>query len=57
MLIRHTTLAAALALASIGPANVEGLRPLRGQAIDLGAVSGVASPLLKPRRPCGNSSV
>ena len=41
------TLAAALALA-IGPANVEEL-PLRGQVIDLGDLSGVASSLLKPR--------
>jgi len=41
MTIRQTTLAAALALASIGPAHAEGLRPLQGQVIDLGEVSGV----------------
>jgi hypothetical protein len=41
MTIRQTTLAAALALASIGPAHAEGLRPLQGQVIDLGDVSGV----------------
>src|ERR1700730_4672256 len=42
MTIRHTTLAAALALAFIGPAHAEGLKPLQGQVIDLGDVSGVA---------------
>jgi len=42
MTIRQTTLAAALALASIGPAHAEGLKPLHGQVIDLGDVSGVA---------------
>ena len=42
MTIRHTTLAAALALASIGPAQAKGLKPLQGQVIDLGDVSGVA---------------
>src|ERR1700730_8785744 len=42
MTIRQTTLAAALALASIGPAQAEGLKPLQGQVIDLGDVSGVA---------------
>jgi hypothetical protein len=47
MTIRQTTLAAALALASIGPAHAEGLKPLQGQVVDLG--DGVASPLLKPR--------
>jgi hypothetical protein len=49
MMIRQTTLAAAFALAAIGPAHAEGLKPLQGQVIDLGDVSGVASPLLKPR--------
>ena len=48
MTIRHTTLAAALALAAIGAAHAEGLKSLHGQVIDLGDVSGVASPLLKP---------
>jgi len=42
------TLAAALALA-IGPANVEELKPLRGQVIDLGDLSGIASSLFKLR--------
>jgi hypothetical protein len=41
MTIRQTTLATALALASIGPAHAEGLKPLQGQVIDLGDVSGV----------------
>ena len=40
--IHKTTLAAALALASIGPAHAEGLKPLQGEVIDLGDVSGVA---------------
>ena len=34
--------AAALALATIGPAHLEGLKPLQGRVIDLGDVSGVA---------------
>jgi hypothetical protein len=42
MTIRQTTIAAALALAAIGPAHTEGLKPLQGQVIDLGDVSGVA---------------
>ena len=42
MTIRQTTLAAAFALAAIGPAHAEGLKPLEGQVIDLGDVSGVA---------------
>jgi non-ribosomal peptide synthetase component F len=42
MTIRQTTLAAAFALAAIGPAHAEGLTPLQGQLIDLGDVSGVA---------------
>ena len=42
MTIRLNTLAAALALASIGPAHAEGLKPLQGQVIDLGDVSAVA---------------
>ena len=42
MTIRRTTLAAAFALAAIGPAQAEGLKPLQGQVIDLGDVSGVA---------------
>jgi hypothetical protein len=42
MTIRQTALAAAFALASIGPARAEGLKPLQGQVVDLGDVSGVA---------------
>ncbi len=42
MTIRQTTLAAAFALAAIGPAHAERLKPLQGQVIDLGDVSGVA---------------
>src|ERR1700730_4379904 len=42
MTIRQTTLAAAFALAAIGPAHAEGLKPPQGQVIDLGDVSGVA---------------
>ncbi|MGB8901398.1 MAG: hypothetical protein WCC90_20130 [Methylocella sp.] len=47
MTIRQTTIAAALiaaalALAAIGPAHTEGLKPLQGQVVDLGDVSGVA---------------
>jgi hypothetical protein len=49
MTIRHTILAGTFALAAIGPAHAEGLKPLQGQVIDLGDLPGVASPLLKPR--------
>jgi hypothetical protein len=42
MTIRQTTLAAAFALAAIGPAHAEGLKPLRGQVIDVGDMSAVA---------------
>jgi hypothetical protein len=42
MTVRQTTLAAALALASIGPARAEELKPLQGQVIDLGDLSAVA---------------
>ena len=42
MNIKQTTLAAALALLSAGPAHAEGLKPFQGRAIDLGDVSGVA---------------
>ncbi len=35
-------MAAALALAVVGPIQAEGLKPIQGQGIDLGAVSGVA---------------
>jgi predicted aconitase len=42
MNIKQTTLAAALALVSAGPAHAEGLKPFQGKVIDLGDVSGVA---------------
>jgi hypothetical protein len=42
MNIKQTALAAALALAAIGSAHAEGLKPLQGEIIDLGDVSGVA---------------
>ena len=42
MSIRHTILAATLALPFVGPASAEGLQPVQAQGIDLGAVSGVA---------------
>ena len=42
MTIKQTALAAALALSSLGPAYVDGLRPFQGRVIDLGDVSGVA---------------
>jgi hypothetical protein len=42
MTIHQTALAAAFALAAIGPAQAEGLKPLQGEVIDLGDVSGVA---------------
>jgi hypothetical protein len=42
MNIKQTTLAAALAMLSIGPAHAEGLKPFQGRVIDLGDVSGVA---------------
>jgi non-ribosomal peptide synthetase component F len=40
MTIRQTTLAAAFALAAIGPAHAEGLKPLQGQVIGLGERDG-----------------
>ena len=42
MNVRHAVLAAALALAFVSPVQAEGLKPIQGQNIDLGAVSGVA---------------
>jgi hypothetical protein len=42
MTIRQTNFAAAFALAAIGPAHAEGLKPLQGRVIDLGDVSAVA---------------
>lgn len=53
MTIRHTILAAALALAVAGSASAEVLRPVQArdidaQGIDLGAVSGVAYYTVEP---------
>jgi hypothetical protein len=42
MTIRRTVLAAALAFASVGAAQADGLRPIEAGSIDLGAVSGIA---------------
>jgi hypothetical protein len=43
MAIRNTLLAAtAVAAATVGAAQAEGLRPIAAQGIDLGAVAGVA---------------
>ena len=39
---RNIFLAAALALASIGVAHADGLRPIEGRSIDLGTMTGVA---------------
>ena len=41
MVIRHTALAATLALTGIASAHADELRPLDGRFIDLGTVSGV----------------
>ena len=42
MTIRRTILAAAFALAFVGAAHADGLRPIEGRSIDLGEVSGIA---------------
>jgi hypothetical protein len=42
MSFRSTLFAAAFALASLGAAHAEGLRPIEAASIDLGEVSGVA---------------
>jgi hypothetical protein len=42
MSIRSTFVAAALALASLGAAHADGLRPIDAKSVDLGEVSGVA---------------
>lgn len=39
---RNIFLAAALALASVGAAHADGLRPIQGQSIDLGTMTGIA---------------
>ena len=48
MSIRSTLLAAAFTLASFGAAHANGLRPIEGQSIDLGDVSGVAYYTVEP---------
>jgi hypothetical protein len=48
MSIRSTLLAAALTLASLGGAHANGLRPIEGQDINLGDVSGVAYYTVEP---------
>ena len=48
MSIRSTLLAAAFTLASLGAAHANGLRPIEGQSIDLGDVSGVAYYTVEP---------
>jgi hypothetical protein len=48
MSIRSTLLAAALTLASLGGAHANGLRPIEGQSINLGDVSGVAYYTVEP---------
>lgn len=42
MSVRTTLLAATAALATLGAAHAEGLRPVQAKSIDLGGVSGVA---------------
>jgi hypothetical protein len=42
MSIRSTLLASAFAIASLGAAHANGLRPIEGQSIQFGDVSGVA---------------
>jgi hypothetical protein len=43
MSIRNTLFTTAFALASLGAARADGLRPIEAQSIDLGDVSGVAT--------------
>lgn len=42
MTMRRTIIAAALALTAAGAAHADGLRPIQGQSIDLGSMSGAA---------------
>jgi hypothetical protein len=42
MSIRSTLLAAAFALAAVGPAHADGVRPVEARSIELGEVAGVA---------------
>ncbi|WP_229187334.1 hypothetical protein [Bradyrhizobium oropedii] len=48
MSIRSTILAAAFTLASLGAAHAGGLKPIEGQSIHLGDVSGVAYYTVEP---------
>jgi hypothetical protein len=48
MSIRSTLFAAAFTLASLGTGYANGLRPIEGQSIDLGDVSGVAYYTVEP---------
>ena len=48
MLFRRTMFAAAFALASLGAAHANGLRPIEGHSINLGEVSGVAYYTVEP---------
>jgi hypothetical protein len=48
MTIRNTLFAAALAMASLGTAHANGLRPIEAKSIDLGEVSGVAYYTVEP---------
>jgi hypothetical protein len=48
MSIRSTLLAAAFTLASLGAAQANGLRPIEGQSINFGDLSGVAYYTVEP---------
>jgi hypothetical protein len=48
MTIRSTLLASAFAIASLGAAHANGLRPIEGQSIQFGDVSGVAYYTVEP---------
>jgi hypothetical protein len=48
MSIRNTLFAAAFTIASLGAAHANGLRPIAGQSINLGDVSGVAYYTVEP---------
>ena len=48
MSIRSSLLAAAFTFASLGAAHPNGLRPIEGQSINLGEVSGVAYYTVEP---------
>ena len=48
MSIRSTLFATAIALASLGTAHANGLRPIEAKSIDLGEVSGVAYYTVEP---------